>query len=168
MSDVTMADTQRLDVTPEERVHDNPSVQEIRQRLENAKGQDYWRGLDELADSDAFQEFMATEFPRQAAPLEASLRRRDFLKLLSEEDLEKLDAMPDPKPQPYFPEAIRQRTPTASNAARSTRVATIYHLANIAFRVGRTIRFDPDTEQILGDEEANRLVDQPMRTPWRL
>jgi len=60
----------------------SPSMQEIRARLENSKGQDYWRGLDELADTPAFQELMATEFPRQAAPLEASLRRRDFLKLL--------------------------------------------------------------------------------------
>jgi hypothetical protein len=47
-------------------------------------------------------------------------------------------------------------------------VATIYHLANAAFRCGRPLKFDPDTEQIVGDEEANRLVNQPMRAPWRL
>ena len=29
-------------------------------------------------------------------------------------------------------------------------------------------QFDPDTEQIIGDDEANRLVNQPMRAPWRL
>jgi hypothetical protein len=47
-------------------------------------------------------------------------------------------------------------------------VATIYHLANIAFRCGRPLRFDPVKEEIVGDEEANRLVYQPTRAPWRL
>ncbi|MDZ7801577.1 MAG: TAT-variant-translocated molybdopterin oxidoreductase [Trueperaceae bacterium] len=59
-----------------------PTLQEIRDRLQNTKGRAFWRGLDEVADTDAFQAFMAEEFPRQAAPLEASLKRRDFLKLL--------------------------------------------------------------------------------------
>ncbi len=60
----------------------NLSIEEIRARLEGSKGQEYWRGLDELANTDEFQTFMQKEFPRQAAPLEASLERRDFLKLL--------------------------------------------------------------------------------------
>lgn len=33
---------------------------------------------------------------------------------------------------------------------------------------GRPLKFDPVTEQIAGDEEANSLVNQPMRSPWRL
>jgi hypothetical protein len=67
-----------------------------------------------------------------------------------------------------FPEAVRTREKPGSHAERSHRVATIYHLANAAFRCGRPLRFDPVTEQIVGDEEANRLVNQPMRSPWRL
>jgi myo-inositol 2-dehydrogenase/D-chiro-inositol 1-dehydrogenase len=92
----------------------------------------------------------------------------DLLKMLSEEDRKKLDEMPDPERLPFFPEAIRTRQQTASHAERSHRVATIYHLANVAFRCGRPLKFDSDTEQIVGDEEANRLVNQPMRAPWRL
>ena len=42
------------------------------------------------------------------------------------------------------------------------------HLANIAFRTGRKIRFDPVREQIVGNEEANRLVNPPMRAPWHI
>jgi hypothetical protein len=42
------------------------------------------------------------------------------------------------------------------------------HLANIAIRTGRKINYDPVAEQIVGDEAANRLVNQPMRSPWRL
>ena len=76
--------------------------------------------------------------------------------------------MPDPEPLVKFQEAVRTRKPAGGNAEASHRVATIYHLANIAFRSGRPLRFDPDTEQVIGDDEANRLVNQPMRAPWRL
>ena len=44
----------------------------------------------------------------------------------------------------------------------------IIHLTNISIRVGRKIRFDPATQQIVGDEEANRLANPPMRAPWHL
>ncbi len=97
-----------------------------------------------------------------------NLDEGSLMKMLSEADRKKIDEMPTPEPEPKFPEAIRTRQPAAANAARSQRVATIYHLANIAFRCGRPLQFDPDTEQIVGDEEANRLVNQPMRAPWRL
>jgi hypothetical protein len=42
------------------------------------------------------------------------------------------------------------------------------HLANIAIRVGRKIQYDPVKEEIISDEQANRLVNQPMRAPWHL
>jgi len=96
------------------------------------------------------------------------LGEADLLNFLSEEDRKKLDEMPDPQRQPFFEEAIHTRVPTGGNAERSHRVATIYHLANVAFRCGRPLKFDPDAEQVIGDEEANRLVNQPMRAPWRL
>jgi len=63
-------------------VRPTPTIDEIRQRLQSSKGREYWQGLDELADTDEFRAFLAEEFPRQAAPLEASLQRRDFMKLL--------------------------------------------------------------------------------------
>ncbi|MFA5593671.1 MAG: TAT-variant-translocated molybdopterin oxidoreductase [Trueperaceae bacterium] len=55
---------------------------DIRARLANQEGPAYWRSLDEIADTDEFQLFLQREFPRQAAPLENGLQRRDFLKLL--------------------------------------------------------------------------------------
>lgn len=54
----------------------------IRKRLEGLKGQDYWRGLEELADTEEFKTFLHQEFPRHAAPLEGALDRRGFLKIL--------------------------------------------------------------------------------------
>ena len=35
---------------------------------------------------------------------------------------------------------------------------TLVHLANVSYRLGRTLHFDPATEQVIGDEEANRLL----------
>jgi len=97
-----------------------------------------------------------------------NLDEGSLMRILSEEDQKKIEAMPTPEPEPKFPEAIRTRKPAAANAERSHHVAMIYHLANAAFRCGRPLKFDPDTEQIIGDDEANRLVNQPMRAPWRL
>lgn len=87
---------------------------------------------------------------------------------LEPEDREKLQALPDPEPLRSFAEAVRTRKPAGGNAEAAHRTACIMHLANIAIRVGRKIRFDPVKEVILGDEEANRLAYQPMRAPWHL
>jgi predicted dehydrogenase len=87
---------------------------------------------------------------------------------LPEEDRKKVLAMPDPEPLLSFAEAVKTRKPAGGNAEAAHRTITIVHLANIAIRVGRKIRFDPVKEVIIGDEEANRLVNQPMRPPWHL
>ncbi len=44
--------------------------------------------------------------------------------------------------------------------------ATLVHLANVSYRLGRTINFDPDTEQVIGDEEAARLLRGTYRAPY--
>ena len=54
----------------------------IRQRLDEAKGPDYWRSLDEIAGTEGFQEFLHREFPRQASEWEDVEGRRNFLKLM--------------------------------------------------------------------------------------
>ncbi len=35
---------------------------------------------------------------------------------------------------------------------------TLVHLANVSYRLGRTLNFDPATEQVIGDDEANRML----------
>ena len=42
------------------------------------------------------------------------------------------------------------------------------HLGNIAYLVGRKLRWDPAVERFLGDDEANRLLDRAYRDPWDL
>jgi len=87
---------------------------------------------------------------------------------LDEASREKIKAMPDPEPLRDFAEAVKTRKRAGGNAEAAHRTACILHLANIAIRVGRKIHFDPVKEVIVGDEEANRLVNQPMRAPWHL
>ena len=52
------------------------------QHLQGAKGRQYWRSLEELAGSKAFQEVMQREFPEQAVIWPDSLSRRQFLALM--------------------------------------------------------------------------------------
>ncbi|MDB5390935.1 MAG: putative dehydrogenase, partial [Planctomycetaceae bacterium] len=44
--------------------------------------------------------------------------------------------------------------------------ASLCHLGNIATRLGRSFQFDPATESIVGDAEANELVRRQYRTHW--
>jgi predicted dehydrogenase len=40
-------------------------------------------------------------------------------------------------------------------------------LANVAMKLGRTLTWDPDKHEVVGDEEATRLLARPYRKPWR-
>ncbi len=54
----------------------------LQQRLGAAQGKRYWRSLEELADTPAFQELMRREFPEQASIWPDGLSRRQFLTLM--------------------------------------------------------------------------------------
>jgi predicted dehydrogenase len=43
---------------------------------------------------------------------------------------------------------------------------TLVHLANTSYRLGRTLRFDPAKQQVIGDEEANRMLRGTYRSPY--
>ena len=87
---------------------------------------------------------------------------------LDEDSRKKLLAMPDPEPMVGFQEAVKTRQRPGGHAEAAHRSAAILHLANIAIRVGRKIHYDPVEEHVIGDDEADRLVHQPMRAPWHL
>jgi myo-inositol 2-dehydrogenase / D-chiro-inositol 1-dehydrogenase len=80
----------------------------------------------------------------------------------------KVQAMPDPVKFADFSQAIRTRQPCGAHAEASHRTASLMHLTNVSIRVGRKLKYDPVKEQVIGDEEANRLINQPMRAPWHL
>lgn len=47
-------------------------------------------------------------------------------------------------------------------------VATLCHLGNIARRLGRRLKWDPEKEIFPGDDEANQHLDTPKRKPYEL
>ena len=67
-----------------------------------------------------------------------------------------------------FVESIKTRRPTINPLETAIRSDTISHLSDISIRLGRTILWDPGTETIVGDEEAARMLDRPMREPWTI
>jgi predicted dehydrogenase len=117
----------------------------------------YSDGLTLVFDSDQWG-------PRYDRKPERSLNLGD----LDPESRKKVEAMPDPEPLVWFVEAIKTRRPAGGHAEASHRGITLAHLANIAMRLGRKIRYDPVREEIIGDEVANRFVYQPMRAPWHV
>jgi hypothetical protein len=77
--------------------------------------------------------------------------------------------MPDPDPQvPRFTESVRTRKKFALNEINGHRSATVVNMGKIALQLGRSLEFDPVKQVFINDEAANRLVDQPMRGPWKI
>ena len=82
---------------------------------------------------------------------------------------EKLAALPEPEAQiSDFSETVRTRKKFALNEVNAHRSATLVNLSKIAWQLGRRIQFNPLTQRCDNDEEANRLIDPPMRAPWHL
>lgn len=42
------------------------------------------------------------------------------------------------------------------------------HLGNIAYRTGRTIHWDAQKEEVIGDREASHQLTKQYRAPWEL
>ncbi len=72
-----------------------------------------------------------------------------------------------PHIQNWF-DCIKSRKQPVAPVEVGHRTATICHLANLARELQRPLRWDPETENILGDDEANRLTDRPRRKGFEL
>ena len=88
----------------------NPAA--IRQRLATARGQEYWRSLEELACTEEFQAVLHREFPENASEWLDPVGRRGFLKLMGASlalaGLSACTSQPDDRIVPYVkaPEEI--------------------------------------------------------------
>ena len=67
-----------------------------------------------------------------------------------------------------FIHCVRTRDTPFRSIERAHRTASHCHLGNIAYWLDRSLKWDPDKERILGDEEASRWLQRPMREPWSL
>jgi predicted dehydrogenase len=60
----------------------------------------------------------------------------------------------------------RKREDLTAEIEEGHRSAVMCHLANIAYRLGRTIAFDPAKERFVNDAEADRLLTRAYRKPY--
>jgi predicted dehydrogenase len=65
-----------------------------------------------------------------------------------------------------FFECVRTRKAPVADAEIGHRSVSVCHLGSIALRLGRKLQWDPDQQQFVGDEEANRMVAREQRRPW--
>jgi len=84
----------------------------------------------------------------------------------TEKDLERHVASAMRRHWKNFLAAIESRGKPTSDIEQGYITATACILANIACQLGRTLTWDPEKGQVVGDEEANRLLRRPYREPW--
>jgi predicted dehydrogenase len=62
-----------------------------------------------------------------------------------------------------FYDCLQSRAVPISGVVTQHRSATACHLGNIAMRLGRKLRWNPEAEQFVGDDEANRWLSREQR-----
>jgi hypothetical protein len=67
-----------------------------------------------------------------------------------------------------FFECVKSREQPISDVYTHHRAMTTCHLANIAIRLGRPLKWDPEREQIVGDEDANRWLRREQRKGYEI
>jgi predicted dehydrogenase len=65
-----------------------------------------------------------------------------------------------------FLACVNSRARPNADVEEGHRSATMCHLGNIATRLGRSLRWDPEQERIVGDPAASRWLARPYRRPW--
>lgn len=65
-----------------------------------------------------------------------------------------------------FLDAIRSRKNPISDVEVGHRTASVCTLGNIAYQLGRPLRWNPEKEQFVNDADANKLLSRPIRTKW--
>lgn len=67
-----------------------------------------------------------------------------------------------------FTDAIRAKDKKMLNGPVETAhlAASLAHLGNIAYRLGRTLHFDPQKEMFVGDKDANAMLTRKYRAPY--
>jgi len=67
-----------------------------------------------------------------------------------------------------FVECVRSRREPAARVEAGHAATVLGIAADIASRVGRKLRWDWGSESFVNDEQANRMLNRTMRSPWRL
>jgi predicted dehydrogenase len=73
-----------------------------------------------------------------------------------------------PGHQREFLDCVRTRATTLTPCEVAHRSATPGHLGLVAMVLGRKIKWDSKNERVIGDPEAQKMLDVPSRSPWHL
>jgi predicted dehydrogenase len=122
------------------------------------------------SDVDQVQEMLESRQREASGTTRPSVRREPPKDLCQPIDVTGISL--DPSIQTVhvrnFLDCVKSRqTPVADVEIGHTSIVPC-HLANIAYRVGRTIKWDAQNERIVGDSEASRFLSKEYRDPWRL
>ncbi len=67
-----------------------------------------------------------------------------------------------------FLDSVKSRQPTITPVEAAHHSAIPGHLGLISMLVGRKLKWDAQTEQIVGDADASKLLSRPYRAPWQI
>ena len=67
-----------------------------------------------------------------------------------------------------FFDCVKTRSSPIVDAETGHRSCSACILGGITMRLGRALQWDPVAEHFVGDDEANRLLSRPQRSPWVL
>jgi predicted dehydrogenase len=84
----------------------------------------------------------------------------------TEKDLEQHVAPANRAHQRDFLKAIAGRTKPVADIEQGFISSASCILANVALQLGRSLTWDHEKLQVVGDEEANKLLRRPYRKPW--
>ncbi|MGC8760519.1 MAG: Gfo/Idh/MocA family protein [Bryobacteraceae bacterium] len=66
----------------------------------------------------------------------------------------------------HFLDCVKDRRRPVSDVEDGHEVSIACHLANLSMKLGRKLAWDPRREEVIGDREANALLERPYRKPW--
>ena len=67
-----------------------------------------------------------------------------------------------------FIDAVKGRTKPAAPIDVAFHTDALCHLQQIAIKLGRKLQWDSARQAFVDDDEANRMLDRPIRGPWKL
>jgi myo-inositol 2-dehydrogenase/D-chiro-inositol 1-dehydrogenase len=67
-----------------------------------------------------------------------------------------------------FYDCVQSRKKPISSVTDQHRVASACHLGNLAVRLGRTLKWNPETEQFINDPEANQFLRREQRAGYEV
>lgn len=70
--------------------------------------------------------------------------------------------------QQNFLDCVKSRARPVAPVEVAVRSDTLCQLSEIAMRLGRKLKWDPDKEEFVNDDQATRMLTRPLRSPWRL